>query len=66
VRPAERGVAFVGDLLFVSSSSLAGVSPVRVAARWPDSRLAASSGNGWGRSPASKALQGGAKMRSAA
>ena len=35
-------MACVGDLLFVSSSSLAGVSPVRVAARRPGSRLAAS------------------------
>ena len=32
--------------MFVSSSSLAGGSPVRVAARRPGSRLAASSGNG--------------------
>ena len=46
--------------VFVSSSSLAGVSPVRVAARRPGSRLAASSGNGRGRSPASEALLGGA------
>ena len=44
--------------LVVSSSSLAGVSPVRVAARRPGSRLAAWSGNGSGRSPASKALMG--------
>jgi Transposase IS66 family len=42
--------------VFVSSSSLAGGSPVRVAARRPGSRLAVSSGNGRGRSPASKAL----------
>src|SRR5215471_12066179 len=42
---------------FVSSSP-AGVSPVRVAARRPGSRLAARSGNGSGRSPASKALLG--------
>jgi hypothetical protein len=41
-----------------SSSSPAGVSPVRVAARRPGSRLAARSGNGPGRSPASKALLG--------
>ena len=56
----------VGDLLFVSSSSPAGVSPVRVAARRPGSRLAARSGNGPGRSPASKALSGGATERSVA
>jgi hypothetical protein len=41
--------------VFVSSSSPAGGSPVRVAARRPGSRLAARSGNGPGRSPASKA-----------
>ena len=52
--------------VFVSSSSLAGGSPVRVAARRPGSRLAVSSGNGRGRSPASKALFGGATGRSAA
>ena len=34
--------------LIVSSSSLAGVSPVRVAARRPGSRLAARAGNGPG------------------
>ena len=44
--------------MFVSSSSLASGSPVRVAARRPGSRLAVSSGNGRGRSPASKALSG--------
>src|SRR5512132_3128646 len=44
--------------VFVSSSSPAGVSPVRVAARRPGSRLAARSGNGSGRSPASRALLG--------
>jgi len=50
----------------ISSSSPAGVSPVRVAARRPGSRLAARSGNGPGRSPASRALQGGATERSVA
>jgi hypothetical protein len=40
------------------SSSLAGVSPVRVAVRRPGSRLAARVGNGPGRSPVSKALLG--------
>ena len=43
----------------VSSSLPAGESPVRVAAREPGSRLAARSGNGPGRSPASRAPQGG-------
>ena len=52
--------------VFVSSSSPAGGSPVRVGARRPGSRLAARLGNGPGRSPASKALQGGATMRSVA
>jgi hypothetical protein len=37
-------------LVFVSSSSPAGESPVRVAARRPGSRLAARPGNGPGRS----------------
>src|ERR1700744_4649046 len=46
----------VSFLVFVSSSSPAGGSPVRVAARRPGSRLAARSGNGPGRSPASEAL----------
>ena len=46
-------------LLDRCSSSLAGVSPVRVAARRPGSRLAARSGNGPGRSPVSKALAWG-------
>jgi hypothetical protein len=45
-------------ILCSCSSSLAGVSPVRVAARRPGSRLAAWSGNGSGRSPVSKALLG--------
>jgi len=40
------------------SSSIAGVSPVRVALWWPGSRLAASVGNGRGRSPVSKAPLG--------
>ena len=53
VRPGDRR-----RWLVVSSSSLAGGSPVRVAVRRPGSRLAAWSGNGPGRSPASKALQG--------
>ena len=44
--------------VFVSSSSPAGGSPVRVAARRPVSRLVARPGNGPGRSPASRALQG--------
>jgi group II intron reverse transcriptase/maturase len=43
----------------VSSSLPAGGSPVRVAAREPGSRLAVRSGNGPGRSPASRAPQGG-------
>ena len=47
--------AFCGHDLVGSSSSPAGESPVRVAARTPGSRLAAWSGNGPGRSPASKA-----------
>ena len=42
--------------LIRSSSSPAGESPVRVAARRPGSRLAARPGNGPGGSPASKAL----------
>ena len=50
----------------VCSSSPTGASPVRVVAREPGSRLAARSGNGSGRSPASKAPLGGATMRSAA
>src|SRR4029077_16720400 len=45
----------------ISSSSPAGESPVRVAARRLGSRLAARSGNGSGRSPASKAPLGGAR-----
>ena len=40
------------------------VSAVRVAARRPGSRLAAGPGNGPARSPASKALAGGATVRS--
>ena len=40
------------------SSSPAGASPVRVIARKPGSRSAARAGNGPGRSPMSKALQG--------
>ncbi|MGW3473576.1 transposase [Saccharopolyspora sp. NPDC000995] len=50
----------------VSSSSLAGVSPVRVAARRSGSRLAASVGNVRRRSPVSKALEGEATERSVA
>jgi hypothetical protein len=42
-----------------SSCLPAGVSPVRVAARRPGSRLAASGGNARCRSPTSKALFGG-------
>ena len=47
------------DVWFASSSSLAGVSPVRVAVRGPGSRLAVSSGNGRCRSPASSIPFGG-------
>jgi len=50
----------------MSSSPPAGVSPVRVAARRPGSRLAAGPGNGPGRSPASEALAGGTTERSVA
>ena len=50
--------------MVVSSSSLAGVSPVRVAVRRPGSRLAVSWGNLRGRSPVSNALEGGATERS--
>jgi hypothetical protein len=46
-------------LMFVSSSSPAGGSPVQVAATRPGSRVAASLGNWRGRSPASKAPSGG-------
>src|SRR5204863_6336556 len=66
VRPVIRRWSSSGYDLIGSSSSPAGGSPVRVAARRPGSRLAARSGNGPGRSPASKALQGGATMRSVA
>ena len=52
--------------LIRSSSSPAGVSPVRVVAREPGSRLAVWSGNGPGRSPASKATLVGATERSVA
>src|SRR6266566_9847210 len=52
--------------VFISSLPPAGVSPVRVAARRPGSRLAARSGNGPGRSPASKAPLGEATERSVA
>ena len=55
-----------GHDLIGSSSSPAGESPVRVAARRPGSRLAAWSGNGSGRSPASKAPLGEATERSVA
>ena len=44
--------------LVVSSSSLAGVSPVRVAVRRPGCGLAVSWGNLRGRSPVSNALMG--------
>src|SRR3954451_3873044 len=48
--PSRQEVDLVGGLsVVVSSSSLAGGSPVRVAARRPGSRLAARSGNGPGR-----------------
>src|SRR3954467_1670207 len=66
VRPVIRRWSSSGYDLIGSSSSPAGGSPVRVAARRPGSRLAARSGNGPGRSPVSKALQGGATGRSAA
>ena len=61
VEAAERGMrvwSLTGeyDLATADSSSPAGGSPVRVAARRLGSRLAARSGNGPGRSPASKAL----------
>ena len=62
MRPAEwrwhRDVVPWCFFGFVSSSSPAGGSPVRIAARRPGSRLAAWSGNGLGRSPASRALLG--------
>src|SRR5262245_37503459 len=49
-----------------SSSPPAGASPVQVVARVPGSRLAASGGNAWRRSPASKASLEGATERSVA
>ena len=49
-----------------SSSPPTGVSPVQVVARVPGSRLAASGGNAWRRSPASRASLEGATERSAA
>jgi hypothetical protein len=49
-----------------SSSLPAGGSPVWVVAMEPSSRLAAVAGNGGGRSPVSKALQGEATEQSAA
>jgi hypothetical protein len=55
---AQRWRWLMGCLIQPSSSSPAGVSPVLVAARRPGSRLAARSGNGPGRSPASRALLG--------
>ncbi len=70
--PLFGGASRVGGnqyvLIAVNISSLppAGASPVRVVAREPGSRLAARSGNGSGRSPASKAPSGGATARSAA
>src|SRR3954454_8589519 len=66
VRPVIRRWSSSGYDLIGSSSSPAGGSPVRVAARRPGSRLAARSGNGPGRSPASKAPLGGATERSVA
>ncbi len=65
-RAGGDAVTWQRIFLFVSSSSPAGGSPVRVAARRPGSRLAAPGGNARRRSPASKALYGGATMRSAA
>src|SRR3954452_18931407 len=66
VRPVIRRWSSSGYDLIGSSSSPAGGSPVRVAARRPGSRLAARSGNGPGRSPASKAPWGEAAERSVA
>ena len=57
-RPVSWGLCRIAELTATSSSSPAGVSPVRVATRRPGSRLAALSGNGPGRSPVSKAPLG--------
>ena len=57
-RTLLRGGLRLASMFARLSSSLAGVSPVRVAVRRPGSRLAAWSGNGSGRSPVSKALKG--------
>ncbi len=58
LRAPRVGGRYVHTRSNIGSSSPAGVRPVRVAARRPGSRLAARSGNGSGRSPASKAFWG--------
>src|SRR4029453_11108875 len=66
VRPEIRRWSSSGHDLITSSSSPAGVSPVRVVAREPGSRLAAWSENRPGQSPASQAPMGKATERSVA